>query len=395
VRPPIDHSQPLGPSAGWVNLNVPHYALFTSGSQNGPGDSMKKLAVPGGITMIVLALILLSPTEVIGADCSKVTTGLIPLPELGRGLYQGHQGGLYPGGSNQAPGSYVSTGQAAARRIEPRSPSGGVDPHGKIVLMSIGMSNTTAEFSTFVIWAKQDLHRDSRVLLVDSAQGGAAAENWSSPSAPPWTVADQRLAAAGATEAQVQAIWLKQADPGPSGGFDAYVPKLERELAAIVRIATGRYPNLQQVFVSPRTYGGYATTQLNPEPYAYETGFADQWLVAQSVSQPSARPWVGWGPYLWTDGTRSGQPLSWTCQDVQPGDGTHPSVSGQQKVAVMLGDFFDTSEFATWYRAPAPQTSSRPVARWPLSQPLLIAVLVLVGLTVGVATFALGIHRLR
>lgn len=35
--------------------------------------------------------------------------------------------------------------------------------------------------------------------------------------------------------------------------------------------------------MSSRTYGGYATTELNPEPYAYQSGFSVKWLVQDQL----------------------------------------------------------------------------------------------------------------
>lgn len=116
----------------------------------------------------------------------------------------------------------------------------------------------------------------------------------------------------------------------------------------------------------------YATTQLNPEPYAYESAFAVRALVERSIANPSARPWVGWGPYLWTDGARGrADSVVWTCEDAAQ-DGTHPSRSGQQKVATMLQRFFDMSPFTGWYPstgAPVPTISPAPT-RPPRPQPV-------------------------
>jgi hypothetical protein len=223
------------------------------------------------------------------------------------------------------------------------------------------MSNTTQEFSTFVGLAKADTQRDGHVVLIDGAQGGQDAGVWANPSAATWTVVEQRFQTAGVTARQVQAIWLKQALAGPTNE-GTYVAELERNLAGIVSVAAQRYPSLQQVFVSPRTYAGYASTRLNPEPYAYLSGFAVKRLVEQSLREPAARPWIGWGPYLWADGTRpNGSGLTWQCADFRESDGTHPSDSGRMKVATLLQKFFDSSEFTGWYRgqrAPAASTQS-------------------------------------
>jgi len=301
---------------------------------------------------LALAVVLLSATPVAAAaaDCSRTATGLVPIPELGTGTYKGAQGGLYPGGTNTPPAAYAAEGRTAAAAIVPRAATGQADPAGKIVLLSIGMSNTTQEFSTFVRLAQSDSVRDADVVVVDGAQGGQDARDWSDPKHATWSQVENRLKKAGATAAQVQAVWLKQAIARPSGDFAASSAQLETALAKIVENAKARYANLAQVFVSPRTYAGYAITDLNPEPYAYETGFAVKRLVERSVREPSARPWIGWGPYLWADGTKArADGVTWACSDVQ-NDGVHPGPTGEAKVAQQLQAFFNGSAFTAWYR---------------------------------------------
>src|SRR6202035_4945136 len=101
-------------------------------------------------------------------------------------------------------------------------------------------------------------------------------------------VRDSVLTPAGFTELQVQAVWLKQADINPSDSLpstsaDAY--KLEGYLGQIVRAIKARWHNVKQVFISSRIYAGYATDTLNPEPYAYESGFAVKWLIQAQITQ--------------------------------------------------------------------------------------------------------------
>lgn len=183
---------------------------------------------------------------------------------------------------------------------------------------------------------------------------------------------------------------------------DAYTS--ERYLGDIVRYlkcctldangqSTGnpRYPNLKQVFLTSRTYGGYAKNHgssgegsyagcLSPEPYAYEERFAVQRLIVAQINQDAGMqftdpylgtvayksdgtgnaPWFDWGPYLWTSGELGrSDGLAWCngrgtllCdpldRDVRDGDDspdpddafwgdyTHPRDRGQEKVADQL-----------------------------------------------------------
>jgi hypothetical protein len=284
-------------------------------------------------------------SEAIQANCDRTSVGFDALPDLGAGTYRGYQGGLYPGGLNVPPDAYRAQGLAAAGRVHP------ID--GKIVLLSIGMSNTTQEYSRFKLHADLEPTRNPALDVVDGAQGGQDAEAIRNPNAPYWTVVDQRLAAAQVTRKQVRAVWLKQAIAGENRAFPADALGLQDALQAIVDILHHRFPNLELVYLSSRTYAGYASTSLNPEPYAYESSFAVKWTIQARIEGPETRPWLGWGPYLWTDGLRGrSDGLVWWCSDTQS-DGTHPSESGRGKVAKLLLHFFTRDETARpWFVRP-------------------------------------------
>ncbi len=294
---------------------------------------------------------------------------LRPLTELGEAKYKGETGGLYGDGSNVPPPALRQAAEAACARIRPLDAEGQPSPDGRIVLVSIGMSNSTQEFSLFKRLADADPTKSPAVLIVDGAQGGRDAAAWVVPEEQamqdrpsPWTVLDRRLKAAGASAQQVQAVWIKQALAGPAalGEFPAHARKLQGDLATILHTARKRFPNLQIAFLSSRTYAGYATTPLNPEPYAYESAFAVRWVIQAQAAPDTAPeayriPIVLWGPYLWTDGTagRKSDGMVWEREDCGP-DGTHPSEPGRRKVADLLLGFFKTDpRAAPWFKSPA------------------------------------------
>jgi hypothetical protein len=270
--------------------------------------------------------------QAIQADCTRTAVGLVPLPDLRTGRHHGYEGGLYPNGENTPPSAYVAQGIAARDLVRPIN--------GRIVLLSIGMSNTKQEYSRFKQYADRDSLKNPALTIVNGAQGGQDAERIRNPASPYWQFVDQRISAAGATPAQVQAVWLKQAIAGENRLFPADALRLKDDLLAIVDILRARFPNLQLVYLSSRIYAGYATTNLNPEPHAYQSSFAVKWTIQNRIDSSPTRPWLGWGPYLWTDGLRGrADGLVWRCSDVQP-DGTHPSPTGVHKVAKLLLLFF-------------------------------------------------------
>ena len=338
--------------------------------------------------MAAAAAVLLLAAPARASNCGGTSTGRVPLGELGAGLYLGQfAGGLYPNGSNAIPQAHLNAGLTAASAIVPRNAAGAIDAQqGRVVLLSIGMSNTTIEFCTvsgttgctpesFMGQAAADPDVNHTTLaIVNGAISGQAAGMWVDPNGTNYDSVATVLASQGLSELQVQAVWVKQADPNPttslpSAGADVYT--LEGRLAGIARALRTRYPNLKQVFYSSRIYAGYASSTLNPEPYAYEGGFAVKWLIEAQIRQMatpgtpsdpvagdldygSVAPWIAWGPYLWADGTHArADGLVYLCSDFI-GDGTHPAEGAARKVGTMLLDFLLTSPVTrAWFRADA------------------------------------------
>jgi hypothetical protein len=317
--------------------------------------------------------------------CKSVgaASGKVPLTDLLDRTYLGFTGGLYPGCANELTGAHDSAGRARAREVQPLDGNGNPSGVGRIALLSIGMSNTTQEFCsfnalqpcdawTFMGQASADPAVNHTTLsLVNGARGGQSADAWVNDTSFNFRlIHDLWLSPNGLTEKQVQVAWVKVANPNPtvslpSANADAYV--LEQEMGTIVRVLKHHYPNLRQVFFSSRIYGGYGLG-LNPEPEAYESGFAVKWLIEAQIRQMAAdgaiqdsragdlnlatTPWLGWAAYLWANGTAPrSDGLVWTRGDIDT-DGVHPSQSGEQKVGEMLLNFFKGSPYSKcWFLA--------------------------------------------
>ncbi len=288
------------------------------------------------------------------------------LPNLGAQSYEGCPGGLYPGGKNERPAAHETAGLALAAQVRPLNENGEAAANGQIVLLSIGMSNASQVFSSFKTIADRDPRKNPRVVVVDGAQDGMTAGRVQDPESVQggreyWTTIDRRLAAAGVAPPQVQVVWIKQADSEPDTGFPEYALSLAVALARIVRVLPQRYPNVKLAYLSSRSYAGYAATTLNPEPYAYESGFSVKWLIEEQIrGAPDLRfdkmdgrrgaPWLSWGPYLWANGrSANASGISYDPADFGP-DGTHPSPLGRRKQANALLLFLKTDSTArTWF----------------------------------------------
>ncbi|HMB70099.1 MAG TPA: FlgD immunoglobulin-like domain containing protein, partial [bacterium] len=133
------------------------------------------------------------------------------------------------------------------------------------------------------------------------------------------------------------------------------------------------FPNLRIGIIGTRIYGGYSPDSVNPEPFAYESGFASKWLIERQIAGDPALnwdpragsvrvPWLMWGPYLWGDGALPRlDGITWECGDFDP-DGVHPSFIGAAKVAARIVRVLRTDPVtSTFYWKPTP-TAAEPAA---------------------------------
>jgi hypothetical protein len=288
---------------------------------------------------------------------AKTSVGFKPLTEMSAtDAYKGEDGGLYGGGKNEPTPTHAAAAKKETAKIVPLDREGKPAKDGKIVLISISMSNATQEFSKFVQIVGADQQKSPDVKIVDCAQGGQTMARWKDPNANCWSVAMQRLSTAGVTPEQVQVCWVKLANAGPSGDLNQHGKILYDDTVEVLHLVKSKFPNIRIAYLGSRIYGGYAGGNLNPEPYAYEGAFIVRRLIQDQIASKGDlslehSPLLLWGPYFWGDGMtpRKSDGLIWERDDLAS-DGTHPSESGRTKVADMLLSFFKSDADAkTWF----------------------------------------------
>ncbi|MBA3915460.1 MAG: hypothetical protein H0X25_16725, partial [Acidobacteriales bacterium] len=243
------------------------------------------------------------------------------------------------------------------------------DPNGKKVFLIIGESNVEIEAEAIVRDANLDASRDPHVVVVNGGMGNETSVYLQNPNSGFWsTINNFILPNYGVTPAQVVAIWAEPNDALTSGTYPTDINAIEGELKTEIQNFLLKYPNLKMAYLSSRTYSGYSNgiSKTNPEPYAYEVGFAMREVILDQINgdlalnfDPSkgtvVAPWLSWGPYYWADGLTvpSGNGTVWSCQDSQA-DGTHPGrMAASEKVANAVMNMLHTDTTAApWYLTP-------------------------------------------
>jgi hypothetical protein len=230
--------------------------------------------------------------------------------------------------------------------------------NGRIVIISISMSNGNIEFSRYVELYSAHAEIHPQVGLVNCAVGGNALEDWTAADDRLWETCSRRIQSAGFSLAQVRVVWAKDADEHTEHGRTLPNPQadyydLVRNIAELSRRIAREFPSVQAIFHTSRIYGGYPTDpQLQRgrgEPLCYEGGFAVNAVIEQyNRGELTGTPWIGWGPYLWSNGAEpNGSGISWLLGDYDESYPVHVNQAGATKVANALHRFF--LQYA-WYR---------------------------------------------
>lgn len=324
------------------------------------------------ITTACIALMVTNPMKA-QLNCDVDSTGLIPLVDLGTGLYMGTwEGGLYDGGSNIPPTEHKNKGLSIISKLKPLDTLGNVDwVNGKVVLAGFGASTVGGPFNHMIQIMKDSTDQSGCMKAVNAANGsdGIAAmyigneEYWE-------YIRVYKLGEKGLTPDQVQVGWLMHSSRTDSNGEDinSYVDTMVNRFTTALKAMLFYYPNLKVVFVSGFPYGGYADSMkvlyhIIHEPVSYHHNFAVRELIDRQIDgAPSLKykgptkqvPYLVWGPNLWADGEKPNayDGLTWNCETefAIDGGGYHLTNAGKDKMAFILLDFFRTNILsAPWF----------------------------------------------
>ncbi len=318
-------------TAGSVDLNVPSASAFAAATlqidverAGYQPQSIERLVEEGEDVTVMLA-----------SDAGS-TNEMIPLDMMGpNDTYYGLQGGLVDNG--------VPTVEAAG---------------DKIIIIAISMSNGFQEFSRFTELYEGHPDVSDQIVLINCAVGGSALESWLSEQTL-WGRCKDDITRNYSLD-QVKVVWAKDANQDTADGItlpdaNADYYDLIANIGALSQKIGVEFPSVQAVFHSSRIYGGYVEDRKQAargEPISYEGGFAINAVIEKwQAGQLPGAPWIGWGPYIWANGTTmaNASGILWSTADFQGtnGDNQHPSAAGATKVADALHAFFMQFD---WYQ---------------------------------------------
>jgi hypothetical protein len=291
----------------------------------------------GRALLATSAVLLLGCTSVIDPDGPPLSDGDTQLP--------------FPIDRARAPGEPATYKGLPLRLTDTGAPTvTAVD--GLVGVVCVGMSNASQECADFIgrVTTVYAAAVNPSVRVVNCAVGGHAIERWIDTlyDATLWDdCIARKVPAAGLRPDQVRVLYHKAANQFTTGAGGAALPpypaagsdyeNFVRNLGAFAGRVRAKFPAVQAVYTSSRSYGGFAGSVARGEPLSYEEGHAlNTWLRDHTAVQGV---WYGWGPYLWAPACGTGPTNGGgVCYDRADyvGDGVHPSASGTAKMSALL-----------------------------------------------------------
>lgn len=233
---------------------------------------------------------------------------------------------------------------------------------GVIGVVCIGMSNANQECEDFMQKMEAGAFAgqiNPQVRFVNCAVPGNAIERWNDPAHEKlWRQCERKILQAGLRPEQMRVVWHKAADMFTTDASGAAYPPYPdpnadyfhfyANLTTFASLLREKLPSVQAVYVSSRSYGGFADKASRSEPHSYEEGLAlNQWLKDHLMVNGV---WYGWGPYLWApdcaSGLTNGSGVCYERSDYQ-GDGIHPAQGARDKISQLLHERLSQFE---WYK---------------------------------------------
>lgn len=307
-------------------------------------------------------------------NCAFDSTGLIPVNDLGEGIYLNRSGGLFGNGLNKAPAEHRRNGIKISKRIVPLNDEGRVDwEEGQILVVGMGASVASNAFNTFIDSMKvQDWPGANPCLRVKGLFLGGKDLNAmvDENSDVRWADLKEKMDDRGDSWKEVQVVWMMQSGDIPLMDMEAVVDTTADMYTILLQRMLDSMPNLKQVYLSSLHYTGYTSPDHDRydnivEPKGYWGGYAIQEVIMRQMNgdpdlvymgREAKVPYVTWGPYFWADGKnpRESDGLTWMCdefRDDDAGGGFHLTDAGKYKEALMIQAFFESDPVARkWYR---------------------------------------------
>ena len=291
-------------------------------------------------------------------------TAKLPLNDLGTGTFYGYTGGLYPGGSNTASGTYADDLLATCANMIPLDTFGNPSskPIAKILFISMGGSTGGKNMTALKAKTTNNPATYSKLHLMNCNQEGynAYINAIADPNNVYWNHVTQVVQGNKGSYRQVQIIYLETDDSTTKATFPERPLTVKKDLEACMRTLKYKFPNLKIVYLLARTRTFGTNNLPNREPSPYYFGWACKWLIEDQINgvpgteykgDNVVAPMVAWGFYQWALTTpRITDGFYWLQSETK--DNLHATTAGQDTLATHFQNFLLTDPFASkWYAA--------------------------------------------